>query len=749
MMNTLLPIDPPNSTLIGNLYSMVTDHGVTTYFDCLLPIDRHREDDKSARNLRISKFAVEGRVTHTEIAQAFGIRRETVTHLAKKYRTEGEASFFATPRTRGRVTVNAQIAQQATELLAQGLSGRAVARQLGIAPSTFSEHCRAGIIKRPARPAADDDQSSTTELKASDVNTLVDRTARDQRDKQAPMGRAAHDVDARVAASQGLIAEVAPEFTEAATAVRNGGVLTALPALLNQGLLDNVGRHFKLSNGFYGLNTVLVFVALMMLARIRNPEALRYQCPGEWGLLLGLDRCPEVKTLRAKLRQISSDESQVQAWQRHLAQHWINDNPECCATLSVDGHVKVYSGRKGNLPKHFVARQKLCLPAAASYWINALGGMPLLCLHLQVDRKMVHTLEHDILPELRRIGAIPEAAPDLTTEAAAEPVLTLVFDREGWSPDLFRRLARQGIACITWHKNHRGADWPQSCFRPLEVSIHAPVHDSTRPVLIAEGEVELIKGYKVRQIRRKMQSGRQIALITTHPSLPMQQVVAALFSRWAQENFFKQMRQEFNLDALNVHQLTAVDENTRVVNPDRRELEKKIKSLRAMRRRALIQMIELQNQNRSTAQYEHSAQQYELELVGLKEQRLQIPSHVLAGDLPEHQRLDALPNAPRHFLDIIRIIAYRAETQMMPAINAAQGKKHNARKLLSKLFQCDANVIPQPKQGLLRVELLGLANDASDRALLPLIKELNETATKYPDTDLTLFYEISLRQPLK
>ena len=138
-----------------------------------------------------------------------------------------------------------------------------------------------------------------------------------------------------------------------------------------------------------------------------------------------------------------------------------------------------------------------------------------------------------------------------------------------------------------------------------------------------------------------------------------------------------------------------------------------------------------------------------LELVRLKAQRLQIPSHVRAGDLPEHQRLDALPSAPRHFLDIIRMIAYRAETQMMPAVNAAQGKKHNARKLLGKLFQCEANVIPQPEQGLLRVQLLGLANDASDRALLPLIKELNDTATQYPGTDLTLFYEISLRKPVE
>ena len=77
----------------------------------------------------------------------------------------------------------------------------------------------------------------------------------------------------------------------------------------------------------------------------------------------------------------------------------------------------------------------------------------------------------------------------------------------------------------------------------------------------------------------------------------MQQVAAALFSRWSQENFFKQMRQEFNLDALSVQRLIPVDDNARVVNPDRRELEKQIRSLNSKRNRALVQMIEFQNQN--------------------------------------------------------------------------------------------------------------------------------------------------------
>ena len=42
----------------------------------------------------------------------------------------------------------------------------------------------------------------------------------------------------------------------------------------------------------------------MALLRIRNPEQLTEQAPGELGRLLGLDRAPEVKTLRRKLKEL-------------------------------------------------------------------------------------------------------------------------------------------------------------------------------------------------------------------------------------------------------------------------------------------------------------------------------------------------------------------------------------------------------------------------------------------------------------
>ena len=123
-------------------------------------------------------------------------------------------------------------------------------------------------------------------------------------------------------------------------------------------------------------------------------------------------------------------------WQSALARTWATEHDDDWATLAVDGHVKVYAGRNGRLPKHFVARQKLCLPASVSYWVNALGGAPLLCLHKALDPKLIKAIEQDVVPHLQHLGVVPEAAPDLTN---AHPGVRR-------SPDLFKRLARRGIA---------------------------------------------------------------------------------------------------------------------------------------------------------------------------------------------------------------------------------------------------------------------------------------------------------------
>ena len=196
-----LPFSLPDATPIGDRYAMQTRDGITYYFFNLEPFDCHPADDRRAMLLRAAKLQVVSGVRQADIMGAFNLSRPTLARAVKRYREHGEDAFFEPRRRRGRTVVDAQMAAKAAALLASGMSGSACARHLGIPPTTFNENRRAGVIAAPApalaavadapQVATDHPTSAKTEPAAA-----TDRATRDARDKHAPLGRAARDVEA-------------------------------------------------------------------------------------------------------------------------------------------------------------------------------------------------------------------------------------------------------------------------------------------------------------------------------------------------------------------------------------------------------------------------------------------------------------------------------------------------------------------------------------------------------------------------
>ena len=61
--------------------------------------------------------------------------------------------------------------------------------------------------------------------------------------------------------------------------------------------------------------------------------------------------------------------------------------------------------------------------------------------------------------------------PGLLENAQRAHRFTLVFDREGYSPDFLLRMKKQRIACLTYHK-FPGDDWSDEEFRACPVQLH-------------------------------------------------------------------------------------------------------------------------------------------------------------------------------------------------------------------------------------------------------------------------------------
>ena len=117
-------------------------------------------------------------------------------------------------------------------------------------------------------------KDSTTVQEDSLRDVISSKSERSQQDSEAPMGMGARNVTARVAASLGGLVAVAPHF-EPALDVPHGGVLLALPLLLALGLLDHTEGRLELPDGYYGLDSILLLLAFMALARLETVEDLR------------------------------------------------------------------------------------------------------------------------------------------------------------------------------------------------------------------------------------------------------------------------------------------------------------------------------------------------------------------------------------------------------------------------------------------------------------------------------------------
>jgi Transposase protein len=564
-------------------------------------------------------------------------------------------------------------------------------------------------------------------------------------DEGAPLGVATTRSMERVAAAVGLLREAPIEFEPVAD-VPLGGVLCALPALLGFGLLRHTRENFTLPPGFYPIETIFLVVAFLALARIRSLEALRYQAPGEWGKLLGLDRVPEVKTLREKLGILCADPERARAWSSTLARDWMEATPESAGTLYIDGHVRVYHGALTRLPRRYVSRERLCLRGTTDYWVNAMDGQPFFVVTRPVDDGLLSVLKEEIVPRLQtEVPGQPGAE-----ELAADPLqhrFTIVFDREGYSPKFFAAMREKRIAVLTYHK-FPGADWGLEEFSARSVRL---VNAEEVTLQLAERGVRLSNGLWVREVRHRDARGHQTAILSTDYHSDLTRVAAAMFARWCQENFFKYMQQHYAIDRLLEYGIEPIPDSTRVVNPAWRSLDSQVRSQQSMlvgeqaRFGALQLPVEATAQE--TAAYEtkkgqllQSIESRQLKLAELKAQRKNAPKHVLLKDLPQEDRFTRLAAARKHLVDTVKLVAYRAETALVAIARESLSRPDDARALVRQLLTSSVDLQPDLDAKTLNVRLHRLSTAAHDAVLVHLCEELTATETLFPGTELRLVF---------
>lgn len=566
------------------------------------------------------------------------------------------------------------------------------------------------------------------------------------------MGNATTRSLERMAAAMGALgSDSAPIAFHSHCDVSRGGVLVAVPALLAVGLLRYTEPLYSLPPGFYGIDSIFLLLALLAMARIRSLEQLRYEEPGEWGKLLGLDRIPEVRTLRGKLQRLCENWGRALQWNAELAKEWI---AQIALTSELffycDGHVRVYHGEQTQLPRHYVARERLCLRATTDYWIHAMDGQPFLYVNKEVDPGLIATLEQDVIPWLEEnVPQTPEQEQRLRDQARAH-WFTVVFDREGYSPELFQRLWNKHIAVLTYHKYPQQA-WREEEFQSYEVRLQG---GEVVTMKLAERGTQLTNQMWVREIRKLSDPGHQTAILSTNFQAGLTTVAAALFARWCQENFFRYMREHYGLDRLVEYGTEQIPDAVQVVNPEWRKLDSQIRSKAGQRYRLAAQFgslalsqdpgpAEVEKFQQRKGELREQIESLDREIEKLKQARKDTVHHIAVKSLPEEDRFTRLRTERKHFIDTIKMIAYRAETSLASLLREHLARaSDDARALVRQIFEIAADLIPDYAANTLTVRLHHFTQAAHDQAIEKLLAELNATQTIFPGTHLQLIFKI-------
>jgi len=505
-------------------------------FSAADPIYTCRVGDGDGLRMMASVLSSVGLAPDTALAKALGVNRETIRRNRKLLEEHGAPALRDHRGSKGPTKLTDAVCLRAQRLLDEGSSIRQVAREVGVTDGALHHAMKQGRLTRPAR--AEDTEATTQQMPIAPTVTVSQGGALPEQASR-PSQRAAEDqtcelgvgvkrITERALARLGKLPEALPEF-KASEAVPGAGVLLALPALLEQGLIEvGQGVYGALHNGFFGLRSILLTFGFMALLRIKNPEQLKTWAPGELGLLLGLDRAPVVETLRRKLNEMK-ERGLALTFQQGLAERWVESEPEQLGILYIDGHVRVYNGRKHELPKLHVQKRGRPMPGTQDFHVNDRRSDPLFYVTAEATEGLVTMIDEHLLPEVRRL-------------VGPKRRVTIVFDRQGWSPESFKRWQEQSFDVLTYRKG-KYRQWRKGFTkRTRTVDGRKVTYD------LAERHVKIKNGPWVREVRRRTEDGHQTAVITTNKTLSTFQIAYRMFNRWSQENFFRYMSQEFAID---------------------------------------------------------------------------------------------------------------------------------------------------------------------------------------------------------
>jgi transposase-like protein len=728
----VLPLLPARARSVGPSAGLLEgpDGGVVFVFG--LATFSYASADQAGRRLAAVQLVTTKIASVAEVASAFGVNEATLWRWKRAFGAGGVLGLVAErpgPRRPSKLTTS--LAARIVELEASGLTLQQIAAAAAVSTATVRV-ALGRVSPRDQAPVEFCVDEPKDDAGVADLVVLA-----------PPLARTTE----RVAARFGDLVEAPVVITEGAQ-LPLAGLLLALPALEMTGLLPVAAEVFPpMSKGFYGLRATLLMGVFLALLREPRAEAATRIRPADLGRLLGLDRAPEVKTLRRKLSELAAH-GRGAALQAALGRHHATTRPEAVGFLYLDGHVRVYTGTRQR-PKTHIARMRIAGPATEETWVGDAEGDPVMVITAAPSQSLAAELAR-LLPDLRAL-----IGPDRAC--------TVVFDRGGYSPAVFTEIITAGFDVLTYFK---GA-WARSASEAFTTVDYTSPDGTAHTYELAQRLIDLpvparpqnggqdpkpATTLRLRLIVRRSPGGHQTPILTNRADLTAAQIAYRMAARWRQENYFKYAREHFALDALDSYADTPDDPARLVPNPAKARAGDQISDARTQLVAAQGGVADAIDAAGLRARQPGSGGKAIVDpaagqaltgaatnLAAAKAASRDTPSHLPLGQVRPGSRL--LETERKLLTHAIRMSAYNSESALARLLRPHYARgEDEARALLREAFTLTGDL--QIIENVLHVRLDPASAPRRSNALAALCAELTDTTTRYPGTELTLAYSI-------
>ena len=453
-----------------------------------------------------------------------------------------------------------------------------------------------------------------------------------------------------------------------------GGLLFA-PLLARYDFLPTLSRVITIAtHEGYGLEELGLTLFYLDVFGFRSLEDFKRAYPEEFGLLMGRTQSPSLFTLRRflhKVRKLGQGEALID----EFALAYLKSGLAAWGVMYIDGHFLPYYGVYPISKGWHGVRQ---MPMKGSYNFLAVDERfaPWLFLIRSSSEDLLQKIP-ELIEKAKRIGEQAGVSRERLDQ------LIVVFDREGYSAELYRYLdgkdqgeGKRRALFISWAKysDKWVNDLAEEQFNRVAQVTYEIRKAEAIPYL--ETTRTMSKYGKIRAV--VIQNGRdkkRAAIYTngTAEEIGAERIVQLICRRWGEENAIKELLHKHLINYTPGYVLEELEEQPLVDNPELRELKKQRAGLVGELNRLKIELADhlleppakkRRTPPRSQKEVRDDITVVEGQILLADEQLDKLPSEVRFDEAHPGKKLLKLNHEKKRSLDCIKVFVCNLKAEM-------------------------------------------------------------------------------------